>query len=521
MRWLVAITILLATFARAEAKDIPYAIIIGNNAPPSSDLRTLRYADDDAVRYYQVFGRFAETRLLVILDAPTQKRYPGLASIAMVPTTVNLEGVVEAFRVKMETDRQRGDRPVLYFVFSGHGSRDAKNEPYLALLDGALTQRALYETVLARMPAVLVHVIVDACHAGGVVGVRGGFFGKEATAKTEPTKPADVEALIDATPLAKYPHIGVLVATTLGEEAHEWSEIESGVFTHELLSGLLGAADVNGDRVVEYSEVEAFVAAANRDITDARAVPHVIARPPATNRSAPLVALSSLANMRLLQGDASQLGHFYVELANGQRYLDAHLRGGKVALAIPDDTRAFLRTRDREASLPTRGAIAFADVRLAPRTTAARGSIDDAYRASLWASDFGRSYYQGFVDSVGGWSVQFAVDDAPARSRAQRRARDKKLAIGSLGLAGIAGLTSITTGILAYRAKSDFDGTQVQAEAEDAQARYERYLPIAIGTGVVALGAGALAYWLWPKSETRVIPTASSEGAGVSVEIPW
>jgi hypothetical protein len=225
--------------------------------------------------------------------------------------------------------------------------------------------------------------------------------------------------------------------------------------------------------------------------------------------------------MRFLQGDASQLGHFYVELANGQRYLDAHLRGGKVALAIPEDTRAFLRTRDREASLPTRGAIAFADVRLAPRTTAARGSIDDAYRASLWASDFGRSYYQGFVDSVGGWSVQFPVDDAPARGRAERRARDKKLAIGSLGLAGVAGLTSITTGILAYRAKSDFDSTEVQADAEDAQARYERYLPIAIGTGVVALGAGALAYWLWPKSETRVIPTASSEGAGVRVAIPW
>lgn len=520
MKWL-AVLILLATVTAARARDVPYAIIIGNNAPPSADLRTLRYADDDAVRYYQLLGRFAETRLLVVLDAPTQKRHPGIAQIAMIPTALNLEGVVEAFRVKMDADRRRGDRPILYFVFSGHGSRDAKNEPYLALLDSALTQRALYESVLARMPATLVHVIVDACHAGGVVGVRGDFFGTETTAKTAPTKPEDVKALIDATPLAKYPHIGVLVATTLGEEAHEWSEIESGVFTHELISGLLGAADVNGDRVVEYSEVEAFVAAANRDITDARAVPHVIARPPAANRSAPLVALGALANMRLLAGDASQLGHFYVELANGQRYLDAHLRGGKVALAIPDETRAFLRTRDREASLPTRGAIAFSDVRLAPRTTAARGSIDDAYRASLWASDYGRSYYQGFVDSVGGWSVQFPVDDAPGRTRAERRSRDKKLAIVGLGIAGVAGITSLTTGILAYRAKSDFDRTSVQADAEAAKERYERYLPIAIGSGVVALGAGALAYWLWPNSETRVIPTASSTGGGVGVEIPW
>ena len=58
MRWLLAIAILLAVSAHAEARDVPYAIIIGNNAPPSSDLRTLRYADDDAARYYQVFGRF-------------------------------------------------------------------------------------------------------------------------------------------------------------------------------------------------------------------------------------------------------------------------------------------------------------------------------------------------------------------------------------------------------------------------------------------------------------------------------
>ena len=45
------------------------------------------------------------------------------------------------------------------------------------------------------------------------------------------------------------------------------------MFTHELLSGMLGAADVNGDLVVEYTEVQAFVAAANRDIKDPRAIP--------------------------------------------------------------------------------------------------------------------------------------------------------------------------------------------------------------------------------------------------------
>ena len=56
----------------------------------------------------------------------------------------------------------------------------------------------------------------------------------------------------------------MILATTLGQQAHEWSAIESGVFTHELLSGLLGAADVNADQRIEYTELQAFIAAANR-----------------------------------------------------------------------------------------------------------------------------------------------------------------------------------------------------------------------------------------------------------------
>ena len=165
MRLLVAIAIIAATFAHADARDVTYAIVIGNNAPPTGgdqQLRPLRYADDDAVRYYQLFARFADTRLLAVLDDATQKRHVGVAAHALPPTTANLQDVVRMFAARMADDRRRGDRPILYFAFSGHGARDRNSEAYLALLDGALTQRALYEDVLAPMPAVLVHVIVDA-----------------------------------------------------------------------------------------------------------------------------------------------------------------------------------------------------------------------------------------------------------------------------------------------------------------------------------------------------------------------
>ena len=87
-------------------------------------LQPLRYADDDAVRYYQLFSRLAETHLLVVLDTQTQRRYPGMAAYAQPPTSTTCDDVVAELRAKMLRDLERGDRPVLYFAFSGHGARE-------------------------------------------------------------------------------------------------------------------------------------------------------------------------------------------------------------------------------------------------------------------------------------------------------------------------------------------------------------------------------------------------------------
>ena len=98
IRAVVAAAIVLALAPLAHAERRAYAIVIGNNAPPSSGttetLQPLRYADDDAVRYFQLFSRFAQTRLLVVLDATTQKRYPELAGQTMLPTLDNLRRIV-------------------------------------------------------------------------------------------------------------------------------------------------------------------------------------------------------------------------------------------------------------------------------------------------------------------------------------------------------------------------------------------------------------------------------------------
>jgi hypothetical protein len=503
----------------ASAARVSYAIVIGNNAPPNYGttevLQPLRYADDDAIRYFQLFSRFAQTRLLVVADPPTQKRYPEIASHAMLPTLENLRRVVAELAVQMKHDREHGDQPVLYFAFSGHGSRDDHGGAFLALLDAPLTQDVLY-TLIGGLPTEFTHLIVDACNAGGVVGVRGGnaFFANENNTQTAPTTPAEVEPILQATPLANHPNIGVILATTLGQESHEWSAIESGVFTHELLSGLSGAADVNGDLVIEYTEIQAFVASANRDVKDPRAIPQIIARAPAANLREPLIALRSLAGTHLVRGDASKLGHFYIELENGQRYLDAHPdRGSAISFAVPDSVPAYLRTAEGEVSLPVLGAIALASLVLGPSTVAGRGSIDTAYQRALFASGYGRAYYQGFVDSTGSIGVTFA-DEGDAL-RASPRGRGWSIGFGVF--AGAAAIASVTTGVLAANARSDFNATMLQRPAEDAKSRYARYLPLSIATGASAIAAGVVAYWLWPHSSVRVVPS----GYGVGMEMSW
>jgi hypothetical protein len=537
----LALAVCAAVAGAARAERIAYAISIGNNAPPAGDdrgLGPLRFADDDAARYHQLFRRFAvRAELLAVLDPQTQRRHRGLAAAAQAPTVANLLRVVDRYAAQMAADRARGDEPVLYLAFSGHGTRGDDGGAALALLDGGVTRELLADRILAALPAAYVHLIIDACHANAVVGVRGDdYFAREVDATTAPVAPAELGPLVASSTLARFPHVGVLLASAAGQEAHEWSEIESGVFTHEVLSALLGGADVNGDRAIEYTEVQAFAAAANRAIDDPRALPHVIARPPALDARVAIVSLGALAGTRLLRGDASGLGHFHVERANGQRYLDAHVTADAPAVfAVPDGEELFVRTATSEARLPAYGPreLAVAELRFASRAIAARGSIDAAYRHKLFASPYGPTYYKGFVDSIGADGVTFAEVAAPGASGADLRAIDtqparddgRARAYGIAAVAAASAAASIGTALLAVDARRDYDATELQRPARDAMRRYDRYRTLSIASGVVAVSAGVAAWWLWPDARPTVTIERGPDGGpaeyGAALELAW
>lgn len=507
----------------AAAQRVVYAIAIGNNAPPASepDLAALRYADDDAVRYYELFARAGEhVALLTVLDAATQRRQRALASTAIVPTWSALQQTLARFHVAMAADRKRGDEPVLFLTFSGHGAVDEHGDYFLSLLDGELTRQRLYDEVLSPLADTEVHLIVDACNAEGVVGIRGPFD-READGEVVALSEGEARDVVQLRSLSRFPRAGAIVASSAGQETHEWSRIESGVFTHELISALLGAADANGDLRIEYSEVRAFIAAASEKVEDPRAVPEVISQPPANNPRAVLLDLAALRDTVLLIGRGAELGRFSAVLPDGRRVLDVHASGSaRVVVALPKRAGTFVQRAGEEAELPHGlDRVAFASLRFQPLQASARGSLDRTLRDSLFALAYDADYYRGFVQSQNVASVDFTVGPralpAEPRVAADPAPRDGDgivLPATLLVVSGVALVTAATTLVLAIDAKRGLDKTDLQRRADELNSRYRTFATISVTAAAIGAASGLGAFLLWPGDDAA--PTAGVTAYG-------
>src|SRR5207244_11791453 len=126
--------------------------------------------------------------------------YGDAAQLARAPSLQELDAVVRELGEKMRSDSERGDEPVLFLTYSGHGAQADDGPAFLAMSDGALTRDILYRKVLAALPARFVHLLIDACHAEAIVGSRG-LFSKEANAHVEPLTGPERNGLIVASSL--------------------------------------------------------------------------------------------------------------------------------------------------------------------------------------------------------------------------------------------------------------------------------------------------------------------------------
>jgi hypothetical protein len=500
----------------AQAATRNYVLAVGNNAPPSgSTLEPLRYADDDAADFYSlVRGGARAGFLLTVLDDDSQRRFPALVAEARAPSLVELERSVASLRTAMDADVRAGDDPVLLFFFSGHGTRgNAEHPPALAMSDGGLTQEVLYQRVLAALPARYIHLFVDACHAESVVRPR------DADAEIVPVSDQDVRQYAAHSTLERFPNVGAVVATSETMQAHEWDLYQRGVFTHELVSGLRGGADVNGDGVIEYSELAAFLGAANHGVEDARARVDVIIRPPRLNHRAVLLDLRG-ARVAHLVGRPAALGPIWVEDRHGNRLADVNAEPAHdVYLDVPADEPLYVHAGGREAlvRIAAGKAARFELLSMAAPHTTARGAVGDALERGLFASAFGPHYYRGWVDhqdrgdtmqpvALEGSGVEVVLIEggAPAIRVADDAHPDARLRQAGIALTVTGGAIAAGALVLAgfaAQAKSDFDNTRLERPAGDAAHRYSGFVAGSLTALGVAVVAGAIGTWALVKAK--------------------
>lgn len=288
-----------------------FALIVGVNASPEPDVQPLKYADDDAARYLDLFRALgARTYLLSRLDDNTRRLHPQAAAEAQPAGRADLRRAVEALGRDVAQARARGVRSVLYVIYAGHGNVE-HDAAYLTLDDGRLDGASLLRDVVTPPRADESHVIVDACQAYLLAFERGPGGARR-----------PVQGFVELEAAARQGRVGYVLSTSSTGEAHEWAGFEAGVFSHEVRSGLYGAADADGDGLVRYDELAAFVTRANANIVADRFRPQIVARPPAGG--AALLDLRARAERELRLEGSEAASHYLLEDAQGVRLLDFH-----------------------------------------------------------------------------------------------------------------------------------------------------------------------------------------------------
>ncbi len=213
------LTLLAPAVAMAETHRI--AVLVGSNAG-NGDLPPLRWAETDA-------GKLARTLLDVGQISPGDLFLLQGRQLAEIEKTLALAQARIA-----EAHRSPDSRVLLIFFFSGHSDGEA-----LEVGAERLSFARLHK-LLADSGAEVRVSIIDACRSGAAIQEKGG-------------KPAPGFAIRLADDLAATGE-AILTSSAADEVALESKEVMGSYFTHHLVSGLRGAADVSGDGQVTLAE---------------------------------------------------------------------------------------------------------------------------------------------------------------------------------------------------------------------------------------------------------------------------
>ena len=224
LRALALVAIVVCVPAASMAADARYAIVIGVNAGDANET-ILRYAEADAHRVAETMrnvGNFLPENIVVL-------------------TAVKGEDVRRAMIGLNARLRDRGEGAMLFVFYSGHADAEALH------LGGTRLSLDELQNLTVGSPAQTRVLVVDSCRSGALTRVKGGRQGPSFEIRTSPAAAASGFA--------------ILTSSAAGEDAQESDQLQASVFTHHLVSGLLGAADDNRDGRISIDEAFSYAAA--------------------------------------------------------------------------------------------------------------------------------------------------------------------------------------------------------------------------------------------------------------------
>ena len=199
-----------------------HALIVGANTG-GRDRPLLKYAISDAERF---------ARVLVDIGGVA----PANQTILRQPTLRNVTDALDALSRRVADGRRAGRRTEMIVYYSGHA-----DESGLLLGDDRYGYRSLRDR-LDQIPADVRIAVLDACSSGAFTRVKSG--------RQRP--PFLVDESSDMRGHA------FLTSSSESEAAQESDRIRASYFTHYLVSGLRGAADLSGDGKVTLNEAYQF-----------------------------------------------------------------------------------------------------------------------------------------------------------------------------------------------------------------------------------------------------------------------
>lgn len=299
------LSMLLSTTAAAERR---FALVIGHNEGAGREV-ALRYARHDAERMAAALREVGDFHAADI--------------VTLIGDRDDADDVRESLD-DLEARIRAIDGDTLLLVFySGHADSVA-----LHLGESPLPLKELDDRLRASASSVRL-LVLDACRAGTLTRVKG-----------DGADSADLSA----------EGYAVVTAATASEDAAESDELQGSFFTHAFVSGLLGAADENGDFRVTLDEAyrHSFDQTVRRSTQAASGVQHPTYRYELRGRSDVVLSQLSTSTQRssLVAPPRSQLlvfdaGRVVAEVARDDKGRAVVVASGRYNVVVRTDDTVY------------------------------------------------------------------------------------------------------------------------------------------------------------------------------------